>query len=94
MTEYNKVMDDFLAKLREDACSEPVDLEQMRRARKDMDVARLDVAEKKKAIRSLMNVRRPRAISDELLAAQALYLKEELIQKGIVTLSEIPTVKE
>ncbi len=50
--------------------------------------------EKKNAIRSLMNIRMPRELSDELLNLQNEYLKEELSAKGVVSLSDIPTIKE
>ncbi len=50
--------------------------------------------EKEKLIRSLMNIRMPKTISDELLHLQDDYLQEELATKGIVTLSDIPTIKE
>ena len=50
-------------------------------------------AERKKLIRSLMNVRMPGALSKELLAQQDCYLQEELAAKGVVSLEEIPTVK-
>lgn len=50
--------------------------------------------EKKNAIRSLMNIRMPRELPEELLNAQDCYLQEELSAKGIVTLSELPTIKE
>ncbi|MDD6440934.1 MAG: protein-ADP-ribose hydrolase [bacterium] len=50
--------------------------------------------DKKHLIRSLMNVRMPREASDQLLDLQNDYLQEELLKKGIVTLWEIPTVKE
>lgn len=50
--------------------------------------------ERKNAIRSLMNVRMPRKISEELLHMQDDYLQEELAAKGIVNLSDIPTVAE
>ena len=50
--------------------------------------------EKKNTIRSLMNIRMPRELSDELLNLQNEYLKEELSAKGMVSLSDIPTIKE
>lgn len=50
--------------------------------------------EKKQAIRSLMNVRMPGNLSETLLAVQDDYLRQELTEKGIVTLAEIPTVGE
>ncbi len=51
-------------------------------------------AEKKRLIRSLMNIRMPRKFSDDLIKLQDNYLQEELAEKGIVTLSDIPTIKE
>lgn len=51
-------------------------------------------AEQRNLIRSLMNIRMPEAIPDELLNWQDQYLKEELGEKGIVPLSDIPTIKE
>lgn len=50
--------------------------------------------EKKNAIRSLMNIRMPRELSDELLNLQNEYLKEELSAKGVVSISDLPTIKE
>lgn len=50
-------------------------------------------AERKNLIRSLMNIRMPKATSKELLALQDSYLQEELNAKGIVSLEEIPTIE-
>lgn len=50
--------------------------------------------EKRNAVRSLMNVRMPRSISDDFLEVQDVFLQEEARKKGIVTLADIPTVKE
>ena len=50
--------------------------------------------EKRNAVRSLMNVRMPRSISDDFLEVQDVFLQEEAREKGIVTLAELPTVKE
>lgn len=50
--------------------------------------------DKKNAVRSLMNIRMPRPIVPEILDIQDEFLQEERIQKGIVYLPEIPTVKE
>lgn len=50
--------------------------------------------EKKRLIRSLMNIRMPRKFSNDLIKLQDNYLQEELAEKGIVTLSDIPTIKE
>lgn len=54
----------------------------------------MDEAEKKNLIRGLMNTRMPGAISRELLQLQDDYLQEQLAAKGIVTLSDIPTIGE
>lgn len=50
--------------------------------------------EKRKLIRSIMNVRPPKPISDELLTLQSNYLQKQLKNKGIVNLSDIPTIKQ
>ncbi len=50
--------------------------------------------EQKTLIRSLMNIRMPKAIPEKLLHAQNLYLQEESALKGTIPLSEIPTVRE
>lgn len=52
------------------------------------------VEEKKALIRSLMNIRIPKAIPEKLLYAQNQYLQEESALNGCISLSEIPTVKE
>lgn len=53
-----------------------------------------DLAEKKNAIRSLMNIRMPKNIPPLLQEVQDRYLQEELAEKGIVVLSDIPTIRE
>ena len=53
-----------------------------------------DVAEKRMVLRSLMNIRMPRAMDEATLRVQDEFLEEEARKKGIVTLAEIPTVKE
>lgn len=45
-----------------------------------------DEEDKKQLLRGLMNVRRPKTISDEFLNIQDEYLQEELQNKGIVSL--------
>ncbi|MCM1050296.1 MAG: protein-ADP-ribose hydrolase [Clostridiales bacterium] len=52
------------------------------------------IDEKKRIIRSLMNIRMPRSASEELLSLQDAYLKQELQDKGVVGIADIPTVKE
>ncbi len=61
---------------------------------KNLKTDKYSLSEKKKAIRSLMNIRMPGNLSKELLSIQDDYLKEELSEKGIVALSDIPTIKE
>lgn len=45
--------------------------------------------EQKNLLRSLMNVRMPRAISDEFLTVQDEYLKEAIAEKGITRLEDL-----
>ena len=45
--------------------------------------------EQKDMLRALMNVRMPRAISDEFLAVQDAYLKEAIAEKGITRLEDL-----
>lgn len=59
-----------------------------------LDTAGYSLAEKKTAIRSLMNIRMPGELSDELKDLQDRYLQEESQEKGIVALADIPTIKE
>ncbi|WP_253205504.1 hypothetical protein [Clostridium estertheticum] len=50
--------------------------------------------EKRKLIRSFMNIRIPRTISKEFIEVQDEFLLEETKDKGIIILEEIPTIKE
>ncbi|MBO5554107.1 MAG: macro domain protein, partial [Solobacterium sp.] len=52
-----------------------------------------DMAGKRRLLRSLMNIRMPRRMADEVLAVQDAYLKERADEKGIVTLPDIPEIK-
>lgn len=61
---------------------------------KDLETGGYDLVQKKQAIRSLMNIRMPGGLSETLLAAQDEYLEEERAEKGVVKLSEIPTIQE
>ncbi|MDE7266630.1 MAG: protein-ADP-ribose hydrolase [Lachnospiraceae bacterium] len=79
----NNKADILLEKLKEDSTEY-----------KTLETGDYDLTEKKNAIRSLMNIRMPIETSDELLKVQDDYLQEELTAKGIVALSEIPTIKE
>ena len=61
---------------------------------KEFESTGYSLEEKKNVIRSLMNIRMPRVISDELADLQDEYLQEELKTKGVVSLADIPTIKE
>lgn len=75
--------DIFLEKLKADS-----------RQYRGLETVGLGPEEKKKVIRSLMNIRMPGRLPDELADLQDGYLQEELAEKGIVTLAEIPTIRE
>lgn len=53
-----------------------------------------DYDSKRMALRSLMNIRMPGEMPEEVLKVQDEFLEEEAREKGIVTLSEIPTIRE
>lgn len=48
---------------------------------------------RKNLLRSLMNLRPPRSVSEEFLEVQDAYLQEELAQKGIVSLDSLPQIR-
>ena len=48
---------------------------------------------KRTVLRSLMNIRMPRALSGDVLEVQDEYLQERIRENGIVTLSDIPEVR-
>ena len=50
-------------------------------------------AEKKRLLRSLMNIRPPRTVSEEFLEVQDAYLQEELKGKGVVSVSDLSPVQ-
>lgn len=75
--------DVFLEKLKEDSLEY-----------KELETTGYSPEEKKNAIRSLMNIRMPGGLSDELADLQDAYLQEELKTKGVVTLADISTIKE
>jgi O-acetyl-ADP-ribose deacetylase (regulator of RNase III) len=60
---------------------------------RDMEIPKSD-EEKKVVLRSLMNIRMPSEMDKEVLEVQDEYLRERAVQKGIVGLEDIPTVKE
>lgn len=52
------------------------------------------IEEKRMTLRSLMNIRMPRSMSEEVVRIQDEFLLTEANEKGIVRVSDIPTVKE
>ena len=61
---------------------------------KELETTEYSLEEKKNVIRSLMNIRMPRELSNELADLQNEYLQEELKTKGVVSLADISTIKE
>ena len=59
---------------------------------KDIETPK-DTEGKRKILRSLMNIRMPRNISADVLRVQDEYLKGRSEEKGIVTLSDIPEIR-
>ncbi len=53
-----------------------------------------DIEGKRRILRSLMNIRMPRKLDDSVLAVQDEYLRERIRENGIVTLSEIPMIRD
>ena len=50
--------------------------------------------EKRRILRSLMNIRMPKEMSPEILKVQDEYLSERAVEKGVVNLSDIPIIRE
>ena len=50
--------------------------------------------EKRRALRSLMNIRMPRELDDETLRVQDEYLRERAAEKGVVAVEDIPTTAD
>ncbi|MBQ6315996.1 MAG: protein-ADP-ribose hydrolase [Oscillospiraceae bacterium] len=48
---------------------------------------------KRRILRSLMNIRMPKKLDDSVLDVQDEYLRERIRENGIVTLSEIPVIR-
>ena len=53
-----------------------------------------DTDGKKTILRSLMNIRMPRSLPEDVIRIQDEYLKERAEQKGIVKVSEIPEIRD
>ena len=60
---------------------------------RDLEVSD-DYTEKRMALRSLMNIRMPGEMAEDVVRVQDEFLSEEAEEKGIVTLDEIPAVAE
>jgi len=60
---------------------------------KDMETPK-DTEGKKRVLRSLMNIRMPRRMDARVTEVQDEYLKERILENGIVTLSDIPTIAD
>ena len=52
-----------------------------------------DTEGKRRILRSLMNIRMPKKLDESVLAVQDEYLRERIRENGIVTLSEIPVIR-
>ena len=53
-----------------------------------------DANGKRRVLRSLMNIRMPKRMDDTVLSVQDEYLRERIKENGIVTLSEIPVIRD
>ena len=53
-----------------------------------------DTEGKRRILRSLMNVRMPKHIDEDVLAVQDAYLQERIRENGIVVLSDIPVIRD
>ena len=53
-----------------------------------------DTEGKRRLLRSLMNIRMPKRMDEEILAVQDAHLKERIRENGVVYLSDIPVIKD
>ena len=53
-----------------------------------------DTDGKRRILRSLMNVRMPKALPEEVIKVQDEYLKERSLEKGVVNLTDIPVIRD
>ncbi len=60
---------------------------------KDLETPK-DAEGKRMILRSLMNIRMPREMSADVIHIQDEYLKERSKEKGVVTLSDIPEIRD
>lgn len=61
---------------------------------RNLETADYGPAQKRQVIRSLMNIRMPGGLSEVLLSTQDDYLRRERDEKGIVTLADIPALRD
>lgn len=76
--------DEKLDYLVEELCKDSIEYKNMKVNKED----------RRMAMRSLMNIRMPKPISKEFLKIQDEFLKEEAVEKGIVNLDDIKTIRE
>lgn len=69
-------------------------LEELLKESKQMQHIGIKRTEKRNILRSLMNIRMPGPVSDEFSSIQDEFLMQEAKEKGIVSRTEIPTVRE
>ena len=60
---------------------------------KNMEIPN-DIIKKQQMLRSLMNIRMPKKMTDEVIKVQDEYLSYRAKEKGIVKLSDIPLIKD
>ena len=60
---------------------------------KDLEIPK-DEEGKRRVLRSLMNIRMPKKMPDDVMTVQDEYLKERAADKGIVELSGIPVIRD
>ena len=60
---------------------------------KDLETPK-DTEGKRRILRSLMNIRMPKKMADDVVAVQDDYLKERVADKGIMELSDIPVIRD
>ncbi|MGB4660745.1 MAG: protein-ADP-ribose hydrolase [Mobilitalea sp.] len=52
------------------------------------------IEDRRNIMHSLMNIRMPKPISQEFIEIQDEFLKQESVEKGIITIDNIPTIQE
>ena len=54
----------------------------------------ISTEDKRRILRSLMNIRMPKELSSEVMKVQDEYLTERATEKGVVNLSDIPVIRD